>query len=1360
MLLPVVLWGPHPPSHTISCLFLSRDDKVLISGSTEGQLLVCDVFSSGIVPRCFLVGHSTEIVGIDQIIDGLNNTNIVSASFNGEIYKWDITDGSFVTSTSIQGPLIKLITLPSSQNILVCGQYGAMTVLNPSSLEVNHVLVPSDPTHWMLCCTIFQPPKSKDEEVVSMTVNGQVKTWNLQYGTQERQILESETKILSCPKPVTLTYNPKSLYNCLIVCEDNWRIYRAGDFVLLCSDCSQKDMPWQNGAFCSIDKVILWKENGMLFIYKLPSRAIHPVDHSDTNWTADPAVCLFSIETGMQLSCILNYRRSKRTTHHILIRGDTCGRVSLWKTDNDIVLAGLGNVLTSCLADTWPKNTPSIVQQLFRDCNTSYNITASVAMEPLCYIACGVASGDIIIGTTHFLILSALFRPDDSGAIYKILKGHTCKVTILLFPHSQQPDAYTKNILYSGGADFSVKIWDWEKESLLQTFTVHSGPVIKLILPSANATGRLRGSVISVCEDNTIAITKSNENSVLFFGCSHHTTVLDIRWRLSSQEDILIVHCIDDTVYVWGLSTGHLDRVESGAVALSIISASDMSVGYQQLFKISHPGVVFPKQATGLSIVPFRFNINDGVSHIVLFDTELLLHLLSQIQGCHVSEDNNSSTLPKNSPINFDMLRKKVVARAESKNADRRSSIMKETETAKLLEDRCVTLNVLPEVNDAPDVAGLSIKNQDKSGELLSRSQTIKQTCSLLLSCLHAWGVDLNIDRTCLKHLGLFAPLEPISYGTVSSNSTFMLLLPHWENRIEQHTPDTVHSPFGRWCISSTLTTQHLLSVSALANKQMSTDLTISFNNHIKHLSLNKDTTSDREEFLRQSINESEKKAGWSHVTALHCIVLPEHVPDGYCAPLLTHLAVKWQDQCMEVREASQALFLRELRRIGFAGRQQLVNQWYPYVVRKRERSPPEQVDRIISVELPKIPEYFYKSVNIPTQSYSSISLDDEEAPTDAYSMAVIILGVIVAEFPDEVEREKAKVTSPDRKEALRSSFLLTQDMLKMVAAHLFSQLTQPPSQLPLHSPIRRASVDLIGRGFGIWCDFMNLTAVLITLLELQSDPMVPIEIKKAIAQSGTIPSSGSKARMAAAATVRAAYQASILIANNKAQQTVNAISKEIMTFKCDVEAGLSIQSLSMFPSSYHAVLDRGRYPVYLLVQNVIEKTKVRELAAIIVKITEIMLFCIDTEQFKTRTLSELVPALTKNPLIDYCASTQQVAVGSNEGLVHIFDIRNSKCLPLHAHNGPTSVVSFSSNGRILVSFSEREGKVSIWQSSSGLLSLPSSWSISSGPLKLLRVVDTLPPLKQGTKSPMFKWETSKLISLFLSDGTKKSFAV
>ena len=113
--------------------------------------------------------------------------------------------------------------------MLVCGQYGAMHILDPISLDVKHVLVASDPTHWIICYTIFLPPKTKDEEIVSLTINGNVKTWHLPDNTQEKTISETESKVLTCNDPVMITYNPKSLYNCMIVCKTEWRIYRGGE---------------------------------------------------------------------------------------------------------------------------------------------------------------------------------------------------------------------------------------------------------------------------------------------------------------------------------------------------------------------------------------------------------------------------------------------------------------------------------------------------------------------------------------------------------------------------------------------------------------------------------------------------------------------------------------------------------------------------------------------------------------------------------------------------------------------------------------------------------------------------------------------------------------------------------------------------------------------------------------------------------------------------------------------------------------------------------------------------------------------------------------------------------------------------
>ena len=55
--------------------------------------------------------------------------------------------------------------------------------------------------------------------------------------------------------------------------------------------------------------------------------------------------------------------------------------------------------------------------------------------------------------------------------------------------------------------------------------------------------------------------------------------------------------------------------------------------------------------------------------------------------------------------------------------------------------------------------------------------------------------------------------------------------------------------------------------------------------------------------------------------------------------------------------------------------------------------------------------------------------------------------------------------------------------------------LQQPPSKkLPAHTPIRRAAIDLIGRGFTVWEPYLDVSAVLLGLLELccASDRLVP----------------------------------------------------------------------------------------------------------------------------------------------------------------------------------------------------------------------------------------------------------------------------
>lgn len=52
----------------------------------------------------------------------------------------------------------------------------------------------------------------------------------------------------------------------------------------------------------------------------------------------------------------------------------------------------------------------------------------------------------------------------------------------------------------------------------------------------------------------------------------------------------------------------------------------------------------------------------------------------------------------------------------------------------------------------------------------------------------------------------------------------------------------------------------------------------------------------------------------------------------------------------------------------------------------------------------------------------------------------------------------------------------------------LTNLLLSPNSKLPAHTAQRRAAIDLIGRGYTIWEPYLDVSKVLLGLLELCSD--------------------------------------------------------------------------------------------------------------------------------------------------------------------------------------------------------------------------------------------------------------------------------
>ena len=65
LVIPLVMWGRHPPAHCVSALYLLRDQKTLVSGSFDGQVFLWTVDTTSnqwsIVPRHVLLGHTAAV---------------------------------------------------------------------------------------------------------------------------------------------------------------------------------------------------------------------------------------------------------------------------------------------------------------------------------------------------------------------------------------------------------------------------------------------------------------------------------------------------------------------------------------------------------------------------------------------------------------------------------------------------------------------------------------------------------------------------------------------------------------------------------------------------------------------------------------------------------------------------------------------------------------------------------------------------------------------------------------------------------------------------------------------------------------------------------------------------------------------------------------------------------------------------------------------------------------------------------------------------------------------------------------------------------------------------------------------------
>uniref|UniRef100_A0AAQ5XXD8 WDR72-like alpha-solenoid domain-containing protein n=1 Tax=Amphiprion ocellaris TaxID=80972 RepID=A0AAQ5XXD8_AMPOC len=1106
--------------------------------------------------------------------------------------------------------------------------------------------------------------------------------------------------------------------------------------------------------------------------------------------------------------------------HKLLIQGDSAGRLSLWSIPDTSPLQPLSTSSelqissTISLQEAFDKLIPvsaGIIDQLsvMPGKEEPIKVTASVYIPSQGRLVCGREDGSIILVPATQTAIVQLLQGEHmlrrGWPPHRTLRGHRNKVTCVLYPYQISP-RYDQRSLVSGGVDFSVIVWDIFTGEMKHIFCVHGGEITQLIVPPENCSTRVQHCVCSVASDHSVGLLSLRERKCIMLASRHLFPIQVIKWR--PADDYLVVGCSDGSVYVWQMDTGALDRCVMGITAVEILNACD-ELAPATVDALSHSAVNLKQAMTrrslaalknmaqhklqtlatnllaadnadkgnlpkyshnALVVQAMKTNLTDPDMHVLFFDVEaVIIQLLTE-----------EAQRPNPTLVSPETLQKSQAG------ADKGGSLLANKFFKQVKETVKETIKEhLLDEDEEEEEEMRRREEKSKSLSLLEYNLTM-DTAKLFMSCLHAWGLNEQLDGICLDRLGMLRPHCPISFGLISRGGHMSLMLPTFKVNVCLDGDLKINIVGkGTYGVSRAVTTQHLLSVISLANTLMGMTNATFVGEHMKKAPARPPRPGGTPETPRRTpavppqpsnpaLQAQIKQvrdflcivsliscfccvdyifvcvcAGWSQLAAMHCVMLPDLLGlDKFRPPLLEMLARRWQDRCLEVREAAQALLLAELRRIGQSGRKDTIDMWAPYL--------PQYVDAYVNVGTtgPVLKSFSvcYTGClsNLPPNA-KKISNSYEERRKQA--TAIVLLGVIGAEFGAEIEPPKGSGRARAGGQApegfgLTSGGSSNYSLARHTCKALTFLLLQPPSpKLPPHSTIRRTAIDLIGRGFTVWEPYMDVSAVLMGLLELCADA----EKQLANITMG-LPLNPP------ADSARSARHALSLIATARPPAFITTIAREVHRFN-------AAQANSQSQQNVHTTtLARAKTEILRVIDILIEKMP-GDVVDLLVEVMDIIMYCIEGSLVKKKGLQECFPAICKFYMVGYCDRSHRIAVGARQGSVALYDVRTGKCQNIHGHKGPITAVSFAPDGRYLATYSNADSHISFWQMNTSLLG--SIGMLNSAPQ--LRCIKTyqVPPVQPASpgsqnhlKLARLIWTSNRNVILMAHDGKEHRFMV
>lgn len=83
LVLPLILWDNIAPNCNISSIITSEHDDYIITGTTNGHIIIWDYKKEKLTPFCLLIGHTSSILCLANAGHSNDEEFFVSSSDNG-----------------------------------------------------------------------------------------------------------------------------------------------------------------------------------------------------------------------------------------------------------------------------------------------------------------------------------------------------------------------------------------------------------------------------------------------------------------------------------------------------------------------------------------------------------------------------------------------------------------------------------------------------------------------------------------------------------------------------------------------------------------------------------------------------------------------------------------------------------------------------------------------------------------------------------------------------------------------------------------------------------------------------------------------------------------------------------------------------------------------------------------------------------------------------------------------------------------------------------------------------------------------------------------------------------------------------